>query len=150
MVKPLTGHENPFTVTEIHTFHDPEGGALRGPNTVHLLQAGRLRVAHFGDLGCELTPAQIADLQGLDVAMIPVGGFYTIGPEEARALIDQLQPKVVIPMHYKLGELGLPNIAELEEFLSLVEGYVYYPGNSITVNEGTQPQVAVLKFTGNK
>ena len=78
VVKPLEGHENPFTVTAIETFHDPEGGALRGRNTIHVLQAGNLKVAHFGDLGCELTPAQLADLQGLDVAMIPIGGYYTI------------------------------------------------------------------------
>lgn len=150
VVKPLEGHENPFTITGIETFHDPEQGALRGRNTIHVLQAGGLKAAHFGDIGCQLTPAQLADLKGLDVAMIPVGGFYTIGPAEAKALMDAIQPKVVIPMHYKLGPLGLENVAELEEFLALVEDYVYYPGNSITINEGTKPQVAVLKFMENK
>ena len=92
-----TGHDNPFHITEIPTFHDPEGGKLRGTNTIHLLEVGKLRVAHFGDLGCPLTPLQRADLLHLDVAMVPVGGYYTIGPEEAKALIDDLQPKVVIP-----------------------------------------------------
>ena len=111
VVKLRQGGTNPFTITEIHTFHDPQGGALRGENTIRILEAGGLKAAHFGDLGCELTPTQLAELQGLDIAMIPVGGFYTIGPEEAKAL---------------------------------VEDYVYYPGNSITVNPGTKPQVAVL------
>lgn len=148
VVRPLTGHENPFTITPIQTFHDPEGGSLRGENTIHLLQAGRLKVAHFGDIGCELTPAQIEALKGLDVAMIPVGGFFTIGPEEAKKLIDTIQPKVVIPMHYRLGELGLPMVAELQEFLSLMPDYIYYPGNSIIINEGTKPQLAVLTFKG--
>lgn len=77
-----TGHDNPFHITEIPTFHDPEGGKLRGTNTIHLLEVGKLRVAHFGDLGCPLTPLQRADLLNLDVAMVPVGGYYTIGPEE--------------------------------------------------------------------
>ncbi len=149
VVRPLTGHEDPFTVTAIETFHDPEEGALRGRNTIHVLQAGGLRVAHFGDLGCQLTRAQLAALEGLDVAMLPVGGFYTIGPAEAKALIDAIRPRVVIPMHYRLGELGLPNVAELDEFLSLVQDYVYYPGNAITINEGTSPQIAVLKFQGS-
>lgn len=148
VVRPLTGHEDPFTLTTIETFHDPEQGALRGPNTIHILQAGKLKVAHLGDLGCELTPAQVAALQGLDVVMIPVGGYYTIGPAEAKTLLDQLQAKVVIPMHYRQGHLGLPNVAELDDFLALVGDYVYYPGNSITINEGTKPQVAVLKFMG--
>ncbi len=66
-----TGRPNPFRITKIPTFHDPEGGRLRGENTIHLLEVGKLRVAHFGDLGCPLSPAQKAELQGLDAAMVP-------------------------------------------------------------------------------
>ena len=146
VVKLRQGGTNPFTITEIHTFHDPQGGALRGENTIHILEAGGLKAAHFGDLGCELTPTQLAELQGLDIAMIPVGGFYTIGPEEAKALVDKLGARVVVPMHYRMGDVGLPAIRELDDFLALVEDYVYYPGNSITVNPGTKPQVAVLTY----
>ena len=146
VVKLRQGGTNPFTITEIHTFHDPQGGALRGENTIRILEAGGLKAAHFGDLGCELTPTQLAELQGLDIAMIPVGGFYTIGPEEAKALVDKLGARVVIPMHYRMGDVGLPAIRELDDFLALVEDYVYYPGNSITVNPGTKPQVAVLTY----
>lgn len=148
VIRPRTDHENPFRISTLETFHDPEGGKLRGENTIHILETKHLRAAHFGDTGCQLTPAQLAELRGLDVAMIPVGGFYTIGPEEAKALIDEIQPKVVIPMHYRMGEVGLPAVAELDEFLALVENYVYYPGNTITINEGTKPQIAVLTFKG--
>ena len=146
VVKLRQGGTNPFTITEIHTFHDPQGGALRGENTIRILEAGGLKAAHFGDLGCELTPTQLAELRGLDIAMIPVGGFYTIGPEEAKALVDKLGARVVVPMHYRMGDVGLPAIRELDDFLALVEDYVYYPGNSITVNPGTKPQVAVLTY----
>lgn len=149
VVQPLEGHENPFQVTGIQTFHDPEQGALRGENVIHVLEADGLRVAHFGDLGCELTPQQLEELKGLDVAMIPVGGFYTIGPEEAKALMDVIQPKVVIPMHYRMGDIGLEAVAELDAFLALVGEYVEYPGNTIAVGKDTNPQVAVLKFVGN-
>lgn len=149
VVQPLEGHENPFQVTGIQTFHDPEQGALRGENVIHVLEADGLRVAHFGDLGCELTPQQLEELKGLDVAMIPVGGFYTIGPKEAKALMDAIQPRVVIPMHYRMGEVGLEAVAEVDEFLALVGEYVEYPGNTIAVGKDTKPQVAVLKFVGN-
>ncbi|MBP3318577.1 MAG: MBL fold metallo-hydrolase [Ruminiclostridium sp.] len=149
VVRPLEGHENPFQVTGIQTFHDPEQGALRGENVIPLLEADGLRVAHFGDLGCELTPQQLEELKGLDVAMIPVGGFYTIGPEEAKALMDVIQPRVVIPMHYRMGEVGLEKVAELNDFLVQIEEYNEYPGNTITINKDTKPQVAVLKFMGN-
>lgn len=146
VVKLRTGRKNPFTITKIDTFHDPEGGALRGNNTIHILEAGDLRVAHFGDIGSELTPTQLAELQGLDAAMIPVGGFYTIGPDEAKALADKLNAKVIVPMHYRMGDIGLPAVRELDDFLALTEDYVYYPGNSITINAGTKAQTAVLTY----
>lgn len=123
-------------------------GASSGGEQHHLLQVGKLRLAHFGDIGCPLTPAQAAELQNLDVALVPVGGFYTIDPQQAKELIDAIRPKVVIPMHYRMGDKGLPNVAEVEEFLALVEDYVYYPGDTITINEGTKPQVAVLSYKG--
>lgn len=139
-----TGRPNPFRIIKIPTFHDPEGGRLRGENTIHLLEVGKLRVAHFGDLGCPLSPAQKAELQGLDVAMVPVGGFYTIGPQEAKALLDDLRPKVFLPMHYRMGAVGLPAVGQVEDFLSLVENYVYYPTDTLSLDEGTKPQIAVL------
>ena len=139
-----TGRPNPFRITKIPTFHDPEGGRLRGENTIHLLEVVKLRVAHFGDLGCPLSPAQKAELQGLDAAMVPVGGFYTIGPQEAKALLDDLRPKVFLPMHYRMGAVGLPAVGQVEDFLSLVENYVYYPTDTLSLDEGTKPQIAVL------
>ncbi|MBR2490243.1 MAG: MBL fold metallo-hydrolase [Ruminiclostridium sp.] len=148
VVRPLEGHENPFRVTGIQTFHDPEQGALRGENVIHLLEADGFRVAHLGDIGCELTPEQLDQLQDLDVVMIPVGGFYTIGPDEAWDLIEAIQPRVIIPMHYRMGDIGLEAVAELNDFLVQIEEYNEYPGNTITVDKKTEPQVAVLKFMG--
>ena len=58
LVRLRNGRENPFHITTLETFHDPEGGALRGMNTIHILESGGLRLAHFGDLGCALTPQQ--------------------------------------------------------------------------------------------
>jgi hypothetical protein len=51
-------------------------------------------------------------------------------------------------MHYRMGQVGLPNVAEVEDFLALVGDYVYYPGNTLVLNEGTKPQVAVLSYLG--
>lgn len=146
VVRPRSGGKNPFRITTIDTFHDPEGGALRGTNTIHILEAGGLRLAHFGDIGCPLTPQQREALSGLDVALIPVGGFYTIGPEEAKALMREISPKITVPMHYRMGDVGLPAIAELDDFLSLVGHYIYHPDNSLTINAGTEAQIAVLTY----
>lgn len=148
LVRLRSGGKNPFRITTIDTFHDPEGGALRGTNTIHILEAGGLRLAHFGDIGCPLTPQQREVLSGLDVALIPVGGFYTIGPQEAKALMREISPKITVPMHYRMGDVGLPAVAELDDFLALVGNYVYHPGNSLTINAGTEPQIAVLTYQG--
>ena len=68
---------SPFTITEIHTWHDDARGTKRGSNCIRIFDDGTYRVAHLGDLGCELEPEQIEQLKGLDAVMIPVGGFYT-------------------------------------------------------------------------
>lgn len=101
------GGRSPFTVETIHTWHDSQQGALRGPDTVHILDDGRCRAAHLGDLGCELTPEQKEKLHGLAALLIPVGGHYTIGAIQANRLASELDPAVVIPMHYRGGGLRL-------------------------------------------
>lgn len=63
-----------ISVEAISTWHDDRQGALRGPNTIHILDDGQCRVAHLGDLGCELTPKQKEKLRGLTALLIPVGG----------------------------------------------------------------------------
>ena len=142
------GPANPFTITALPSFHDGCGGAKRGPNTIHLLEAQGLRVAHLGDIGAMPAPDVVEQLQNLDAVLVPVGGFYTVGPKEAKEIVDALQARVVIPMHYRMGQVGLPAVGEVEDFLSLVDDYVYYPGDTISINRGTRPQIAVLSFQG--
>ena len=71
------------------------------------------------------------------MALVPVGGYYTIGPEEAKALMGELEPKIMVPMHYRLGDMGLPSVADLQEFLDLIGNYTYYPTNTLIINPGT-------------
>ena len=52
--------DSPFTVETVQAFHDDQGGALRGTNTIHILAAEGLRVVHLGDLGHELSGEQLA------------------------------------------------------------------------------------------
>lgn len=145
-VRLRTGGIDPFRITEIGSFHDDCGGAKRGTNVIRVLEAEGLRVAHFGDLGCALTAEQAGLLKNLDAALIPVGGFYTIGPAQAQALIETVKPRVVIPMHYKRGSRGLPVIAELDDFLRLRTDTVEYPTNTLNLTPATAPQTAVLRL----
>jgi len=67
-----------------------------------------LAVCHLGDLGGTLAPEQVQQIGRVDVLMVPVGGTYTIDADEAQGVVDQLLPRVVIPMHYQTGRTSLP------------------------------------------
>ncbi len=116
-----SGSTSPFTVTEIPTFHDEVQGKKRGENTVRIFEADGIRIAHLGDLGHLLGDAALAALRGVDVLLIPIGGVYTVDPREAKQISDAVSARITVPMHYRRGELGFENIADVEEFLSLFD-----------------------------
>ena len=110
---------SPFAVRETVCFHDDQGGALRGTNTVRVFTAGGLSVAHLGDLGHTLTPEQAAAIGPVDGVLVPVGGYYTVDAAGAKAVCDALKPRFVVPMHYHHPPFGLTIVAGVEDFLAL-------------------------------
>ena len=88
------------------TFHDNEEGRTRGKNTVYLMEVDEVSVCHLGDLGHALTPEQIEEIENVDVLLLPVGGISTIDASIAAEVVRQLEPKVVVPMHYKTEALN--------------------------------------------
>lgn len=145
-----TGKANPFTVREISTFHDNQGGALRGRNTVRAFTSGGLTVVHLGDLGHPLAAEQLEELRGCDVLLLPVGGTYTIDMHQAKAVADAVNPHVVVPMHFREGGAGLEILTSREDFLELypVDRIRRYPGNVLEIHEHMTKQVAVLELPG--
>lgn len=119
-----------------------------GSNTVHILDDGCLRVAHFGDLGCRLSEEQAALLMGLDAVMVPVGGYYTIDAGQAKELVDRIRPRVVIPMHYRGETFGFEVLGTVESFADRCEVVVEYPGAFLELTKETEPHTAVLKLNG--
>ncbi len=93
-------------VIGIATFHDGEGGKKRGRNTVYLIEVDGVSVCHLGDLGHVLTAEQVEEMENVDVLLLPVGGVSTINAPIAAEVVRQLEPKVVIPMHYKTQALN--------------------------------------------
>jgi L-ascorbate metabolism protein UlaG (beta-lactamase superfamily) len=106
------------TVTGYPSFHDDKQGALRGPNTIFVIETEGLRVAHLGDLGAFPDKEVINALRGADVLMIPIGGTYTLDAERGAAFTRLIKPRVTIPMHYKEGPRGLQNIDPADIFLN--------------------------------
>jgi len=101
----------------IQSFHDKSNGQERGLNTIYKIKMEDIRIVHMGDFGEEkLTDGQISGIGEVDILMIPVGGVYTIDYKEAVQIINQVQPKIVIPMHYKISGLKL-NIDGVDKFL---------------------------------
>jgi len=103
----------------LKTYHDNKKGAERGENTIFQITAEGLTLLHLGDLGHRLTGEDIEELSTPDVLFIPVGGKYTIDGNIASEMIAQLEPKIVIPMHYKNAgkENKMSDLEELSIFL---------------------------------
>jgi len=106
-----------IAVRGISSFHDKSGGKERGLNTIYVIKAEDMTVCHMGDFGQEkFEEHQLETIGDIDILMIPVGGNYTIDYKEAVNIISQIEPKIVIPMHYKVKDLNI-DIAGPEKFL---------------------------------
>lgn len=100
----------------VKTFHDESQGSKRGINIVFVFQFEGWKLAHLGDLGHVLSPQQVEQIGQVNVLLVPVGGTFTIGPEEAKRVVEQLQPNVVVPMHYKTKYIRF-DLRPVEDFL---------------------------------
>ena len=107
-------------VRGISTWHDEVQGAKRGPNTIFIVESEGLRIAHAGDLGHMPDVRQIKQLGHIDVLLLPVGGYYTIDPQTALEVCRMVQPRVVVPMHYRTEYDPEMPICELRDFLMLL------------------------------
>ncbi|MDO4649625.1 MAG: MBL fold metallo-hydrolase [Eubacteriales bacterium] len=150
----LTGREeteSPFKVEILPTWHDEVHGAKRGNNRIFVISDGEQRIAHFGDLGCDLTEEQMEALKGLDVALIPVGGFYTIDGNQAAEVIRALNPKIVIPMHFRDDQAGFGygEIDTVKTFAEKMESLTVVAESTIDTADQFGTQVVVLQPLNN-
>ena len=116
-VHPVAETVGAVRITGIQVAHDEAGGKKRGKNTITVLDDGDIRLAHLGDLGHMLDAATVAAIGRVDVLLVPVGGFFTIDHKEAGQVLDSLDPRIVVPMHYKTDKCDFP-IAPVESFLA--------------------------------
>ena len=130
---PGEGAFDDIGVCAFETFHDDKKGSKRGKNLVFVFNMDGIKIAHLGDLG-EVNKEIVEKLQGVDVLLVPVGGNYTINSVEAKWYCDQIQPHVVIPMHYKRGEVTI-DIDPVEDFLDLFPpSLVQYATDTLTLD----------------
>lgn len=130
----------------LSTFHDGEKGKTRGKNTVYLIEIDELSVCHLGDLGHVLTAELAEELGNIDILLVPVGGVNTINASAAAEVVRQLEPKIVIPMHYKTLLLKR-ELDPVDKFLTEMGVKEISPQPKLTMNKANLPlttQVFVL------
>ena len=142
-------------VTSIASWHDNAQGAERGANAMLLVEVDGVRIVHCGDIGqLQFTDEQLRAMGKVDVLLLPVGGTYTVDGPQAAALVAQVNPRFVVPLHYKTSALKL-DLAGVEPFLAAVESsceIVRPVGNTLAVSAAREvlaaakPRVVVLDY----
>lgn len=134
----------------IETYHDTAQGKERGMNTVYKVEIENMRVAHLGDFGEKEMRSETLDALGdVDILLIPVGGKYTIDAETAAKIVKQIEPRFVIPMHYKIPGLKI-NLDGVENFLKEIGAAKTAAEDRLTIKkkdigENEKTEVRVLK-----
>jgi L-ascorbate metabolism protein UlaG (beta-lactamase superfamily) len=123
----------------IRTFHDKQGGKVHGFNTVYLLELEDLRICHLGDLGHTLTEAQVEALNDVDILLVPVGGGNALDTAGANEVIGQIEPALVIPMHYRTGS-GDQGVEDISRFCKELGLENTTPQEKLTVRKSDLPE----------
>ncbi len=129
------------------TYHDEEHGAKLGKNVVYLMEIDQVLICHLGDIGHILTPDQVGELSGVEVLLIPVGGKSTLDGAAAAKTVRLLEPRLVIPMHYKTPATTL-DIEPVDRFLKEMGLKTLEPQQKVMVTKSTLPpttQVVLLE-----
>jgi L-ascorbate metabolism protein UlaG (beta-lactamase superfamily) len=134
-------------VVAVASEHDREAGTRRGPNSIVVFSLDGIRAAHFGDFGqSALRPEQRAAIGDVDLLFVPVGGGPTIGAAEAAAIVAELAPRWVVPMHYRTPFVG-DFLEPADAFLDASERVVTARGPEHVLDPGGDGGTAVVHLS---
>lgn len=124
----------------IPAYHDDKEGKEKGENTIYTIEAEGLRFCHLGDLGQkQLTDEQLEKIGNVDILMIPVGGEFTISSQDAQRIISQIEPRIIIPMHYELPKLKI-KLDDVGKFLKVMGKNSIVPQDKFAIKHNTLPK----------
>ena len=131
-------------IESIETYHDDVKGAKRGKNLVFTFLVDGLKVVHMGDIGC-FDENVVEKIKHCDVLLLPVGGTFTVDAMGAKQYVDSVQPKIVVPMHYKTDEHSF-NVDGVDKLLSLFapERVKISSSDTLTLNDTPQDGTKVV------
>lgn len=134
---------SPFKVTEMTVEHDDANGRKRGLNKIRILSTEGCRIAHFGDLGRILNVTEIQNLMNLDCIMIPCGGYFTIDADQVCSIVERIQPKLTILMHYRTSTSGYSLIESIDEVQKMIPSLSQLDQSSVAVDGETAGIIAL-------
>lgn len=112
--------KNGVRIFGFKSYHDEKQGAERGENILFKFEAEDVSILHCGDMGVVPDQQLLDEIGEVDILMVPVGGFYTIGPDDAVEVAKKIEPSIVIPMHYNdsgLDQKTFGKLSTLDAFL---------------------------------
>lgn len=85
-------------------------------------------------------------LKGLDVLLIPVGGFFTIDGAVAADIVKKIRPRITVPMHYRDDEkgFGFDVLSTIEPFVKYFDSVSYLNESSVDSDDASKSGVIVL------
>ena len=124
------------------SYHDKDKGAKRGDNIIFTFKMDDYTLCHLGDLGHSLSNDDIDAIGNVDILFVPVGGNYTIDGKEASEVTKKINPKIVIPMHYKTSLVSFP-LDGVETFLMHMKNASKIDSNKLIINDEIKESMCV-------
>lgn len=122
---------NGMTFEGLPSYHDESEGSSRGDNTIYLFKMDGISICHCGDIGDMPSDDVIESLKGVDIIFVPTGEVSTISIPKLERFLSVVDPKIIVPMHYRVGGLTIP-LKTLDDFLENVsEEMILYVGNEV-------------------
>lgn len=144
----ISPNPRPNQHLSIRVPHDHENGAKRGLNDINVFDVDGYKVVHLGDTGCVLDEKTLEPIKNCDVLLAPINGFFTIGPDELKAICKIVNPRIVVPMHYYMEEYqsGYADGNMIEKFKKLFPDYHYLNNYELDLDK-TKDFEGALIFT---
>lgn len=143
-------YQNTFcNINSFHSFHDDCCGLKRDKNFIFKILCDDISLCHLGDLGHILSNKTLKKLGNIDILFVPVGEHLTISIDDLKKVITDINPKIIIPMHYKTQNLSF-YLNTLDNFLMKMKGYPMLHTDSLSISKDTIPsssQVIILEIT---
>lgn len=123
IIRTATNHNTDFCKIEgISAFHDDKNGAEKGENIIFKYNIDGITLCHLGDLGHELDEETLKKIGEVDILFVPVGEVYTFDVESAVNVVKVINPKYIVPMHFKTELLNIP-LETVDKFLLAMKDY---------------------------